>query len=285
MSRFPGVRSWCGATWMSAAALCAGVGLAACASPAPPELAQARSAYASAERDPDVGRYASVEFYEAKSAIERAESDWAAKGDSEEAIHLAYLASRRVEIAQTAAAGRKSIEEARSLSRQRDKVVIEARDREIERTRKEAAERERKMREDMEEMQALETERGLLMTLGDVVFDVDEATLRAGAMGKLVPLAHFLTDHPDRELLVEGYTDSTGSDGYNLDLSQRRAESVTKFLADSGIVPERMVATGYGKAYPQASNATPEGRQQNRRVEIVILSSGQHASQRVRARQ
>jgi OOP family OmpA-OmpF porin len=277
---------WCrGAAWVACAALGTSISLAGCASPPPPQLAQARSAYDRAAGDADVSKYASVELYEAQSSVERAESDWAAKEDSAEAIHLAYLASRRVEIAEVSAAGRKAFEEMGSNARLRDKVALEATKGELARTKEAAAEREREMRDEIQEMQARETERGLLMTLGDVVFDVGEANLRPGATEKLALLARFLQDHPDRELLVEGYTDNTGSDSLNLTLSQERAESVTQFLSTRGISSSRMIATGYGKAYPQTSNDTPEGRQQNRRVEIVILSSGQHASEQVRARQ
>ena len=277
---------WCHrAAWIAGAVLGTSVTLAGCASPPPPQLAPARSTYESAASNADVNKYASVELYEAKSAVDRAESDWAAKKDEAEAVHLSYIATRRVQIAEVSASGRKSLEEARTLGRERDKAALAASQHEVQSTKQAAAERERQMREEIQEMQARETERGLLMTLGDVVFDVGEATLRPGAMEKLVALARFLKDHPDRELLVEGYTDSTGSDRYNLTLSQDRAEAVTRFLADSGIPPERMIATGYGKAYPQANNATPEGRQQNRRVEIVILGSGVNAKQRVRAKQ
>ena len=274
-----------GAAAWACAALGASLLALGCASTPPPQLAQAQSAYDSAAANADVTKFASVELYEAKSAVDRAQSDWAAKKDDAEAVHLAYLATRRVEIAQAAAAGRKSLEEARSLSRQRDKAALEASQKEVQATKQAAAERERQMKEEIQEMQARETERGLLMTLGDVVFDVGESTLRPGAMEKLVALARFLKDHPDRQLLVEGYTDNTGSDSFNLTLSQKRAESVTAFLAESGIPPDRMIATGYGKAYPQVNNTTPEGRQQNRRVEIVVLGAGQQASQRVRARQ
>lgn len=292
MTRPHSIRSPLAAPWLAGVVLSASVALAGCASPPPPELGKASSAYAAAAKSPDVNKYASVELYDAKNALDRAESDWAAKGDAAEASHLADVAATRVQIAETAAAARKSLEEARTLSQQRDKLALEisqkevaASKKEVERTKQAAAERERQMRQELTEMQARETERGLLMTLGDVVFDVGEANLRPGAAQKLVPLAQFLKDNPDRQLLVEGYTDNTGSDGFNLDLSQKRAESVKNFLAEMGVAPDRVIATGYGKAYPVASNATPEGRQQNRRVEIVILNPGQQASQRVRPRQ
>ena len=292
MTRSHLVHRGLGAPSIACAVWFAAIALAGCASPPPPELGKASSTYASAAQNADVNKYASVELYDAKGALDRAESNWKEEKDSEEATHLANLAIERVEIAQTAAAARKSLEEARTLSKQRDKVMLEASQKQVAATKKEAArvkqeaaEREQEMKREMQQMQARETERGLLMTLGDVVFNVGESSLAPGATQKLVPLAQFLKDNPDRQLLVEGYTDNTGSDAFNLDLSQKRAQSVTSFLADLGVTPDRMIATGYGKAYPVASNATPEGRQQNRRVEIVILNPGQQASQRVRAKQ
>ena len=100
-------------------------------------------------------------------------------------------------------------------------------------------------------MQLEQTERGLLMTLGDVLFDFDQATLRPGAANKLVMLGDFLKKYPDRQLLIEGYTDSVGSDGYNLGLSQRRSDTVRDFLVANGVPEPRMISTGYGKAYPK----------------------------------
>jgi outer membrane protein OmpA-like peptidoglycan-associated protein len=87
----------------------------------------------------------------------------------------------------------------------------------------------------------------------------------------------FLKEFPDREVVVEGYTDSTGSGVYNLELSQQRANSVQSFLVGNGISPDRIVARGYGEAYPVAPNDTAAGRQKNRRVEIIILHAGEQA--------
>lgn len=141
---------------------------------------------------------------------------------------------------------------------------------------------EQKLREELAELQAQKTERGIVLTLGDVLFDVDQATLKAGATQSLSRLVAFLREYPDRQVLVEGHTDSTGTDEYNLGLSQRRADAVVQFLTLNGIAPERAIATGYGKAYPVAGNETAEGRQRNRRVEIVILDPGEKAAEELR---
>ena len=122
----------------------------------------------------------------------------------------------------------------------------------------------------LREIEAQQTERGLLVTLGDVLFEFGKADLLAAAGPRLDKLAEFLRQYPDRRLLVEGYTDSVGSASYNLDLSRRRAQAVQTALTQRGIDISRITAQGYGKDYPVANNATAEGRAMNRRVEVII---------------
>jgi outer membrane protein OmpA-like peptidoglycan-associated protein len=254
-----------------------------------------------------------VELDEAKQAIQGAEALWYEDEDTDEAEHQAYLVTRRVEIARAFTAGAKAMDEAEAMARKREAVLLEIRteeadralavaekraaearlDRaaaeqarmEAERARAEAtalAEREKKLREELAELQAEKTERGIVLTLGDVLFDVDQATLRPGATQNLYRLVTFLREYPERQVLVEGHTDSTGTEEYNLGLSQRRADAVVQFLTVNGVAPERTIARGYGKAYPVATNETSEGRQHNRRVEIVILDPGAKAAERLR---
>jgi outer membrane protein OmpA-like peptidoglycan-associated protein len=266
-----------------AAAACAAAATA-CSTPTPPALVDARSSYEDAQADPTIGRYGSVQMYEAKQALDRAESEWTANGDVEETEHLAGLASKKVDIARSTASGQAAVARAQSTLRQKDAVLLDARTREVVQAKREAdqakkaaaaaAEAQRQLQEEIARMQLEQTERGLLMTLGDVLFDFDQATLRPGAANKLVMLGDFLKKYPDRQLLIEGYTDSVGSDGYNLGLSQRRAEAVRDFLVANGVPETRLVATGYGKAYPKDSNSTSSGRQANRRVEATILDPG-----------
>jgi outer membrane protein OmpA-like peptidoglycan-associated protein len=121
----------------------------------------------------------------------------------------------------------------------------------------------------IEELQARVTDRGLVLTLGDVLFETGRADLRTGT-GNLNKLVLFLNKHPDRTVAIEGYTDSVGSQDYNQALSQRRADSVRSYLVRQGIGSGRLTASGMGTSDPVAGNDSAAGRQQNRRVEVII---------------
>ena len=108
------------------------------------------------------------------------------------------------------------------------------------------------------------------------MFDTGRSELKSGGMRKIEQLAQFLTEHPDRRVQIDGFTDSVGSDAYNEQLSQRRADAVKAALVSRNIDPARIGTEGYGKAYPVASNNDSGGRQLNRRVEVVI--GGDHGS-------
>ena len=108
---------------------------------------------------------------------------------------------------------------------------------------------------------------------GDILFDVDSASLRAESRQTLNDLANNFKQYPDEVFDVEGHTDSTGTSEYNMGLSQRRADSVRSYLSQGGVPINRINAAGYGETKPKASNNTPEGRQLNRRVEIHIRST------------
>ena len=273
-------------------AVCAVVLTLACASPMDPRvLVDAQGAYQRAAESTDVQQNASVELYEAKQALDRAESEWKKNEDVAETEHLAYLARRRVEVAELWAAGRKAVKEGQELGEQRarsaDHMLSAAEQARADaeaarRAAEEAAAREKLLRQELSELQARETERGLELTLGDILFDVDQATLKPGAMQNLYRLATFLKQYPDRGVLVEGHTDSTGSDAYNLSLSERRAESVRSFLTQNGIEATRVLSRGYGKSYPVAGNDTAAGRQRNRRVDVVILRAGESPERSLR---
>jgi len=110
----------------------------------------------------------------------------------------------------------------------------------------------------------------MVMTLSDVLFDTGKATLKPGATRDLDRLATALKDNPSTRVKIEGYTDSVGSDSYNQELSERRARAVADALQSRGVPADRYQIEGLGKEFPVATNDTPAGRQQNRRVEIVF---------------
>ncbi len=119
-------------------------------------------------------------------------------------------------------------------------------------------------------MNARRTERGIVVTLGDMQFDSGRSQLQPGGTRSVTQLAEFLTRHPQRRAVIEGHTDSVGRRADNQDLSDRRAQSVLAALVDLGVGADRLHATGYGPDSPVASNASAAGRQMNRRVEVVF---------------
>jgi len=111
----------------------------------------------------------------------------------------------------------------------------------------------------------------LLVTLpGDVIFDSGSATLRPGGYERLRSFAQTLNEYPDTDVVVKGYTDSQGSESYNLKLAEERADHVRKYLVTQGVAESRLKSIGFGAQFPVATNDTPEGRQQNRRVEFEL---------------
>jgi outer membrane protein OmpA-like peptidoglycan-associated protein len=238
--------------------------LAACAGRSSASLEEARRAVAAARADQEVVAQAPQSLTEAEQALDRAESAFGGGADQDEVDHLAYLAERRAGIAQALADERVSLAELEQLGEERETLLIEAREREI-----------RVLETELAELRADRTDRGLVVTLGDeILFDVDQAELKPGGMQQLARVAEFLREHPDRNVLIEGHTDSTAPDAYNLALSQRRANAVEDFLISQGVDPTRIGAVGYGEQLPIATNETAAGRQANRRVEIVVLDAG-----------
>jgi outer membrane protein OmpA-like peptidoglycan-associated protein len=248
------------------AVLLALAGLAACAQ-RPAALDQAQTALQSARSDQDVNKYAAAELDVAQTQLQSANAAWEEGEGYDEAAHRAELASRQVEIARAAADARKSQEEIATVGGQRDRVMRQAAEAQV-----------ATLQQQLASLQARQSERGIVLTVGDVLFDTGQATLKPGAVNEIVRLADFLKENPERTVRIEGHTDSTGSITTNLVLSQRRAEAVADTLVAAGVDRGRIVSTGLGPDFPVASNATAAGRQQNRRVEVVIenapVSSG-----------
>jgi outer membrane protein OmpA-like peptidoglycan-associated protein len=119
-------------------------------------------------------------------------------------------------------------------------------------------------------LETRETARGLIVNVSDVLFDFDRAELKPGARERLARVAGILSAHPGLQIEIEGHTDAVGTDDYNQRLSERRAGSVSAYLRDQGIGQAIVATQGLGESKPVATNGTAEGRQQNRRVEIVV---------------
>ncbi|MDP8983858.1 MAG: OmpA family protein [Pseudomonadota bacterium] len=255
--------------------------LAACASSPQPNAAleTARAAVQSAEADPNVSKYAALDLDTAKKDLEIAETAAMHHRDAEVA-QPAYLAAQTARLAQVRASAKADDARVAAGQAERDRIQLQARSREVQNAEAAAnaakaqtaaaQEQSARLQAEIEQLKATPTDRGLVLTLGDVLFDTGKSELNAGATRKLDQLAQFLSEHPDRRVQIDGFTDSTGSDAYNQELSRRRADAVKSALLTRGIGASRIGTQGYGKAYPVANNTDPSGRQLNRRVEVVI---------------
>lgn len=264
--------------------------LAGCATAPTAELQQARSSYEAAARDPHVPTYAPVALRDAEQALRRAEQ--ASENDRDNVPHLAYIAQRRVDIARAQAEKAMATQRVEELAQQRDEVLLQARSRQATQAQQQVQRAEQaafqaqlradQLEQELRDMQARETERGTEITLPDVLFAVDGAELKPGAMRNMQPLVDYLKANEGRNLLIEGHTDSTGSDAHNQELSQARAEAVRDFFIAQGVAADRLTVKGYGERFPIAPNDNTAGRQENRRVDIVVLKEGQSAQRVMR---
>jgi outer membrane protein OmpA-like peptidoglycan-associated protein len=266
------------------------------------QLEQARAEVQALERDPLATQRATCELQAARGTLQRAESALEEGAPREEVVHLAYVAERHAEIGQARLTEARAREQVAQGEAERNRVLLEARTREAELAASKAREAQaaaqaksqeleqarqaelaarselESMQQQFKELEAKQTSRGMVLTLSDVLFDVDQATLKPGAALALDRLAEFLQENPQTRIIIEGHTDSTGSAEHNEGLSQRRAEAVAQALLTRGVESNRFEIMGRGEAYPVASNSTAAGRQRNRRVEIIFSdTSGQFA--------
>jgi outer membrane protein OmpA-like peptidoglycan-associated protein len=270
------------------AAISLALAVAACAS-APltsPALERARSAVRSAEADPNVATYDALDMDKARKELDAAEA--AAVNRDERGIDQpAYLATQTAHLAQLRASTKANDARVAAGKAERDQIQLNARNREVgsalsardlamqkaadaDAARDLATQQTAAIQAELDALKAKPTDRGLVLTLGDVLFDTGRAELNPGASRNLDQLVRFLTDHPERLVEIDGYTDNVGTDSFNLDLSERRAAAVKSVLVNRGIDSSRIVTRGYGKDFAVASNVDSGGRQLNRRVEIVI---------------
>jgi outer membrane protein OmpA-like peptidoglycan-associated protein len=248
--------------------------LAACASMPQPNAAleSARVAVQAAEADPNVNKYAALDLDVARKDLSNAENAALHHQDAE-VNQSAYLAAQNARLAQAHAAAKADDARVAAGQAEREQIMLAARTREADKAKLEAANSKQetaRVQAELDALKATPTPRGSVLTLGDVLFDTGRAELKPGASRNLDQLAQFLTEHPERRVQVDGFTDSVGSDSYNEELSQRRANAVREALIARGVGSSRIGTDGYGKAYPVASNSDSGGRQLNRRVEVVI---------------
>ncbi|HXA47001.1 MAG TPA: OmpA family protein [Burkholderiaceae bacterium] len=249
--------------------------LAACAS-APRQnaaLDEARSQYNLAQSDPQVVSLAAIELQRAGDALGIANQAWEHRDKTAKVDELAHIAKEKIDVARNVAQQKAAEATIASAAKQRDQLIIDQRTKDADKATaaaREADNRARQLEAQLMELAAKKTDRGMVVTLNDVLFNTNKSELNPGGIRTVQKLADILTQNPDRTILVEGFTDSTGTAGYNLELSARRANAVRDALMGMGIASNRIVARGLGKEYPVAGNETASGRQLNRRVEIIF---------------
>ncbi len=264
-------------------------------------LDQARSRLTSAQAQAQTAALAADELGRARESLRRADQAMA-QGDSVERInHLSYLTLQQVTIAEDTATSRAAQAVVAGAAAERDRMRLELRTREADaaQVQKSAAEqasaaktvqlaesqantqaeRERVARRDLtvsdlesqlRDMQARYTDRGVVITLGDLLFNTGASQLRPGGQHRLDQLAGFMKRYPDRRASIEGYTDNIGQAASNLSLSDRRANAVMAALIQLGVAGSQLSTQAFGEDHPVAPNNTTAGRQMNRRVEVVF---------------
>lgn len=263
-------------------------------------LDQSRRDFVAAQSNPKVARYATVEMQQAGDALARANS----AADSNESIaevdKLAYLAKQKIALTVELADQRSAEAQVERSGQARDQMRLDQRTHEANQARADtqraksaasaaemqtraaqmaamqASQRAAHLEDQLAALAAQKTQRGIVITLGDVLFGTDVARLNASGLQTARKLADILMENPQRNVQIEGFTDSTGSLAHNQELSERRAAAVTVALIDLGIASTRIRSQGFGELHPVASNQTADERQLNRRVEIVMSDeSGQ----------
>ena len=251
---------------MIPALLALSIGLVACATQPNPNLESARTNFSALQSDPQSSKVAALETKDAQDWLNKADKAFMDKENDKTVDQLAYLTNQRIEVAKQTIALRSAEANLKNAAAQRAQARLDARDAQIKKLQ--------------ESLNAKQTDRGTLVTFGDVLFDFNKAELKSNAYPNITKLAQFLQENPDRKVIVEGYTDSVGSANYNQTLSERRANSVRMALVRAGVDPARIVSQGYGKEYPIADNSSNSGRAQNRRVEVTISNDNQPVAPR-----
>jgi OOP family OmpA-OmpF porin len=300
------------------------------------QLEVARKTYAQAKADPHVEALAPTYLADAEKAVRSAEQ----AGNTDDMMHLSYLAEKKSRLAMTVAEGKMAERQTQKLNAETSELIMRKqmldRQQELEKQKalteaerarltakteaeraaiakreaeqatlaaKTEAERAEKARliaqmeaeraakakadadqlmKELADLKAKQTERGIVLTMGDVLFAFGKANLSPKADRNVEKLADFLKKYPNRNVLIEGHTDSIGSEEYNLDLSRKRSGSVRDKLVADGIDPGRITTVGYGEKYPAVANDSEANRALNRRVEVIILNEGVKAETQMR---
>ena len=270
--------------------------IAACATlpPAPPPaVVRLQNNLEQLHADTRIAPNAPQELADADAAVQFLAAN-ARRMDSHIYEHRVYIAQRLIDTAQAAGLARYAEARGKTLGTERDRLLVESRTRQlrdahaatstalatadIERRNAQIARADANavrtenasLRADLADLQARQTQKGYVVTLGDVLFEVDRAELKPGSARVMDKLARALMDDPNSTVEIDGHTDSTGSREHNIDLSLRRAMSVKTYLVAHGVNASRIATQGLGPDYPVASNDTAAGRQQNRRVEVTV---------------
>jgi outer membrane protein OmpA-like peptidoglycan-associated protein len=250
-------------------------------------LEQTRVEYRVAQASPNVTVYAPQEMKLASDAMAKTEAVAADRGSNEEVDKLAYLARQQIALTQEITKRRMAEADVANASKQRNQLLLDQRTNEANAAQirantanqatlmaqNDAANaqlRNTQLEAQLADLAAKKTERGMVITMGDVLFSTDQARLTVTGIATAQKLATFLQNNPQRNVLVEGFTDSTGAADHNQALSERRASAVQAALQQMGIASERVAMRGYGESFPVAANDTALNRQLNRRVEIVL---------------
>jgi len=260
-------------------------------------LENTRNEFIQAQNSPQVNQYAAVELAQAKAAMEQTNEAANRRDNADKVDNLAYQARQKIALAQEVTKKKQAEADVAMAGKERDSMRLEQRTNEANQAnanarqaqmtaqmaQEEAAQAQARtavLEAQLADLAAKKTERGIIITLGDVLFGTNKSDLTPDGMRSAQKLADVLKQNPLRAVLVEGYTDSTGTSDYNQELSARRASAVRDALLQMGIATDRISVRGYGESYPAAANDTAANRQLNRRVEIVLSDDSGKPKQR-----
>ena len=230
--------------------------LAGCATPPEnPNLVQARQQFSDLQNKPESSTLAAIETKDAFLALNKADQASLKDRKAPQINQLAYLASQKVAFAEQTILGREAEAGLKKIDTERTQVQLDVRTQQL---------------QALQALNAKKTDRGEVVTFGDVLFDTGKAELKYNSQNTIGQLAQYLADNPERKVRIEGFTDNVGGEVLNQRLSEQRADAVENALIKMGVDARRLTTQGYGKQFPVADNASAQSRQLNRRVEVII---------------